>query len=106
MSATCQTCRVLLGQALDLCVRARKMDAIDRRNSALAIVSDPEAWVESGQFDRHVQRHNIQNPDQPMATRSGTVMIWMQEQYDADLADWEGRARNHLTAEFCQERQP
>lgn len=38
----CQTCRVLLGEALDLCVRARKMDAIDRRNSTLSIAADPQ----------------------------------------------------------------
>jgi hypothetical protein len=103
MEPRCQTCRVLLGQALDLCVRARKMDAIDRRASHLAISQNPDEWQESGTFDAFVADNNAQNPHRPIATKSATVLLWMQEQYDLDLADWEARARNHLTAEFCEE---
>lgn len=91
--------RALLSEGLDLCVRARKMDAMDRRQATLAISSDPEAWQESGQFDRHVARNNIENPHAPISTRSATVAIWMQDQYEKDLADWEARARKALLSE-------
>lgn len=89
-------CRKLLGEGLDLCVRARDMDATDRRKATLAVSVEPDAWVASGRFDAHVKRHNWTNPDQPIATRSGTVMLWVQDQYEKDLADWERRARRHL----------
>jgi hypothetical protein len=52
----------LLAEGLDLCVRARKMDAMDRRKAALGVVKDQDGWVESGMFDRHVERHNIEYP--------------------------------------------
>lgn len=86
----------LLSEGLDLCVRARKMDSMDRRAATLAASSNPEAWEKDGTFDRYVERHNIERPDTPIHTRSGTVHLWMQEQYDADLADWERRTRQHL----------
>lgn len=88
--------RQLLSEGLDLCVRARKMDAMDRRAATLAISREPEEWVASGQFDRYVERHNIDCPDKPIATRSGTVVLWLQEQYERDLADWERRTRQAL----------
>ncbi len=88
----------LLSEGLDLCVRARKMDAMDRREATLAISSDPEKWQESGQFDRHIARNNTENPHAPIATKSGTIALWVQEQYDRDLADWERRARAALTS--------
>lgn len=88
--------RQLLSEGLDLCVRARKMDAMDRREATLAASSDPEAWQADGLFDRYVERHNIKNPDQPIATRSGTVPLWLNDQYEKDLADWEARARKAL----------
>lgn len=91
-----QSIRDLLSEGLDLCVRARKMDAIDRRNSTLSISQDPEKWIRTGAFDRHVARHNAVNPDAPISTRSGTIALWVQEQYDSDLADWERRARRAL----------
>lgn len=87
---------VLLSEGLDLCVRARKMDAMDRRQAALDVSSCPEKWQESGMFDRYVARNNIETPHAPIATRSATVAIWMQDQYDKDLADWESRARTAL----------
>lgn len=86
----------LLAQGLDLCVRARKMDAMDLRTATLTVSIDGDAWEKSGRFDQHVARHNIVNPDQPIATRSGTVHLWLQEQYEHDLADWERRVRQHL----------
>jgi len=86
----------LLSEGLDLCVRARKMDSMDRRSATLSVSSNPEAWQKDGTFDRYVARHNIVSPDTPLHTRSGTVALWMQEQYDHDLADWERRTRAHL----------
>lgn len=88
--------RDLLSEGLDLCARARKMDAMDRRQATLAASCDPDAWQASGRFDTYVERHNVQNPDQPIATRSGTVPLWLNDQYDKDLADWEARARKAL----------
>lgn len=92
----CDTCRELLAEGLDLCVRARDMDARDRRKSNLDASSDPEGWVESGNFDRYVARHNINRPEAPISTRSATVQLWEQDQYDTDLTAWEGKARKHL----------
>lgn len=86
----------LLSEGLDLCVRARQMDAMDRRQATLAATSDPQGWIDSGRFDKHVAAHNEVNPDQPISTRCATMHIWMQDQYDKDLADWERRARNFL----------
>lgn len=91
-----ECCRKLLSEGLDLCVRARTLDAMDRRNATLSVSSDPDGWVASGIFDKYVQRHNATNPDQPIATKSGTVHLWVQDQYERDLADWERRARKHL----------
>lgn len=92
----CTECRKLLSEGLDLCVRARKMDAMDRREASLKISKQAEEWVESGHFDEYVEQHNIDRPAAPISTRSGTVMLWMQEQYDQDLYDWENRSRRHL----------
>jgi hypothetical protein len=89
-------CRALLSEGLDLCVRARRMDAIDRREASLVASSDGGEWVKSGAFDRYVARNNTVNPDQPIETRSLTVPLWLQDQYEHDLADWERRARGHL----------
>lgn len=86
----------LLSEGLDLCVRARSMDAIDRRNDTLAASRDPNAWQEGGMFDKHVKAHNEHFPDQPIATKSATVALWVQDQYEKDLADWEKRARDFL----------
>lgn len=96
MSETCPTCRDLLSEGLDLCVRARGMDAVDRRASALAASVDGEEWEKSGRFDQYVDQHNIQNPDRPIDIRSATMPLWYQVQYETDLADWERRTRHHL----------
>ena len=86
----------LLSEGLDLCVRARKMDEMDRREATLAVSSDPEEWVSSGMFDKYVEMNNRHRPDQKIASKSITVAVWLQEQYDTDLADWERRSRSFL----------
>ena len=93
---SCDTCRELLAEGLDLCVRARQMDAMDRREATLKISVDPDRWVESGLFDKHVERHNIERPHAPISTKSGTVWLWVKEQYETDLAAWEKKSRHHL----------
>ncbi len=100
-----ECCRRLLSEGLDLCIRARNLDAIDRRNATLAASSDGKAWEASGEFDRHVARHNVTNPDQHLATKSGTVHLWLQNQYETDLADWEKRTRLHLM-QGCERKSP
>ncbi len=81
--------RALLSEGLDLCVRARKLDAMVRTASiAEAGVTD---------LDRYAERHNIQWPDQPVLTKSGSPALWVSEQYDTDLDDWERRVRKALT---------
>lgn len=63
---SCETCRVLLAEGLDLCVRARKLDAETER-----------ALAASG-------------------GRCGTPALWIMDQYDRDLTAWEDRSRTHL----------
>lgn len=94
--AECERLREALSNGLDLCVRARKLDAMDRREATLAASSNPDEWQASGRFDTYVERHNRVRPDQPIATRSGTIALWVQEQYETDLADWERTARAAL----------
>ncbi len=92
----CDVCRELLSEGLDLCVRARDMDSMDRRVTTLAVSSDPEAWQASGQFARHVERHNIVHAQAPISTRSGTLPLWVQDQYEKDLYARETKSRRHL----------
>ena len=92
----CPTCALLISEGLDLCVRARKLDAIDRRQSVLKWSSDAEAWQKDGTFDRYVERHNIETPHAPIEMRCLTPQLWAQDQYERDLADWEARGRKHL----------
>lgn len=61
--------RSLLSEGLDLCVRAKKLD--DDANKAM---------IASRQ------------------TRCATPAMWVLQQYDRDLADWEKRARSELIA--------
>lgn len=88
--------RTLLSQGLDLCVRARDMEEKDRRRAALDASSDPEGWQASGKFDKYVARNNIEHPEYQIHTQSATIPLWLEEQYQADLADWERRARAAL----------
>ena len=64
--------RALLAEALDLCVRARKLDETERK------------LVEWQMRNPHV-------------TKSGSIPLWAQDQYERDLADWEARARKALS---------
>lgn len=86
----------LLSEGLDLCVRARKLDAQDRTNAAVDTAIDGKAWEESGLFAKHAAAHNALFVDQPMLSRSATLPLWMLEQYEHDLAAWERKAREHL----------
>ena len=63
--------RELLSQGLDLCVRARRMD--QRAQELLD-------W----------QSRN------PHITKSATLPLWAEEQYQTDLAEWENAARAAL----------
>lgn len=56
----------LLSEGLDLCVRARKLD------------------------------ETISAIPQVGGTRCATPALWVMDQYDRDLADWERRARKAL----------
>jgi hypothetical protein len=61
---------VILSEGLDLCVRGRTMDEQVMRA------------VEAGMGRLF-----------PGSTRCGTPAIWVQEQYDSDLKEWEAKAR-------------
>lgn len=90
------TFRDLLSEGLDLCVRARKLDSQERANITVAASADPE-WMEA-LLPRLSERHNALHPQAPMEHRSGTIPLWVQEQYEHDLADWEKRVRTALSA--------
>jgi hypothetical protein len=65
--------RLLLSEGLDLCVRARKMDEAERK----------------------LVEWQMQHPH---VTKSATIPLWAQDQYERDLADWEARVRAALAA--------
>lgn len=73
-----QRLEALLSEGLDLCVRARKIDA------GLTEKAIRDRFPESAAMYPEV------------FSRSGTPHLWVQEQYDSDLADWEKRARDFL----------
>lgn len=83
--------RGVLSEGLNLCVRARKLDAQQRTNDIVDIAG--------GEIDleRYAPRHNWLHPDAPVNTRCATVHLWVQDQYDTDLAAWERRARTTLS---------
>ena len=93
----CETCRALLSEALNLTVRGRTLDGIQRRADTLAASKDPDGWQEDGLFDRHVARHNCTcQPWNAIETRSLTPQLWAEDQFQRDLYDWEARSRGHL----------
>lgn len=92
----CDTCRELLNEALNLAVRSDQFEEQNRRRSTLAASVDAEEWEQSGMFARHVERHNIENPHIQIAPTCATMHLWVQDQYDKDLADWQTRSRAHL----------
>lgn len=94
----CDECRELLNEALNLAVRSEKFEQQIRRQATLDASVDPEGWQADGTFDRYVERHNADFPDRPIATQSMTMHLWVQDQYDKDLAAWRRKAAAHLTA--------
>lgn len=101
MSDGCSICRNLLHEALNLACRSDQFEEQNRRRAALEASSDGKKWEESGRFDDYVARHNANHPDRPIATKCVTMHLWVQDQYDNDLADWQRRARQHLSVEPC-----
>ena len=91
----CDDCAKLLSQGLDLCVRARDMDAKDRTAAAMRASSAPVEWWTMN-LSARAEAHNETFPDAPMSPRSATYPIWLEHQYQSDLADWERRSRHHL----------
>jgi hypothetical protein len=91
-----ECCRKLLSEGLDLCVRARKMDAQERTNDAKRWSVDGDAWEQSGKLAQYAERNNAVNHNQPMSLKSASLPLWLLDQYEKDLADWEMRARRHL----------
>lgn len=94
---------MLLSEGLDLCVRARKMDAHDRTDAKIEISSSPKEWWDEN-LERRADRHNAIYPDQPMSYKSATITLWVQDQYEKDLAEWERKSRKHLT-QGCADQQ-
>jgi hypothetical protein len=78
-----------LSVGLDLCVRARKLDAQDRTNIMLEEFPDID-------MERSAPRLTALQPWAPYETRSATIPVWVQEQYDRDLAEWEASTRKLL----------
>lgn len=91
----CEQCAQLLSEGLDLCVRVRSLDAQDRTNVQISRSSAPKEWWDEN-LGKRAALHNEIFPDQPMATKSATIPLWVQDQYEKDLAEWERKARHHL----------
>lgn len=84
-------CKLLLSEGLDLCVRARRLDMQERTNIVAEMAPDTD-------LERYAARHNA-DPDYahaPVTTKSATIALWVMDQYERDLAEWEGRVRKHL----------
>lgn len=94
---TCATCRDLLNEALNLACRSDQFEEQRRRQATLDASIDPDEWQNSGRFDVYVERHNATFPDQRIAPKCATMHLWVQDQYDKDLAEWQRKARQHLT---------
>lgn len=67
--------RLLLSEGLDLCIRGRELDA-------------KITEIETGLREMHAAN--------PEMTRSATLPLWVQQQYDEDVAAWEAKARKTL----------
>lgn len=67
--------RLLLAEGLDLCIRGRGLDA-------------KITEIESGLRELHASN--------PEMTRSATLPLWVQMQYDEDVAAWEVKVRKVL----------
>lgn len=78
-----------LSAGLDLCVRARRMDAQDRANN----IAEHFPGVD---LERFAARQNADDDVYQVASRSGTIALWVQDQYERDLAAWEHETRAML----------
>ena len=93
----CDECQTLLHEALDLTVRGRTLDGINRRQAQLDASGDADEWKASGRFDAYVARHNAgREPWRQIETRSLTPRLWAEDQFDRDILEWEHRARKHM----------
>lgn len=93
----CNTCTQLLNEALNLTVRGRTLDGIQRRSDNLEASVDPEGWQRDGVFDSYVEMHNAEcELWRHIETRSLTPQLWAEDQFQKDLYDWETRSRRHL----------
>ncbi len=93
---SCKTCRALLDEALNLACRSDQFEEQHRRQAQLDASLCAKEWLESGKFDEYVARYNLSNPHTKIAVKSMTPHLWVQDQYDKDLASWQDRARAHL----------
>lgn len=94
----CSDCIALMHQALNLTSRGRKLDAIRNRENVLAATSDADEWQKSGRFDKYVERHNLTcDPWREIEHLSMTVQLWVEDQFERDLHEWEKQARKHMT---------
>lgn len=93
-----ETLESLLNEALNLTVRGRNLDAIQRRADNLDVSQEPDEWIASGRFDDYVARHNCTcQPWDRIEHRSLTPQLWAEDQFQRDLHDWETRARLFLS---------
>lgn len=93
----CDTCQTLLHEALDLTLRGRTLDGINRRQAQLDASGDADEWKSSGRFDAYVAMHNAdREPWRQIETRSLTPRLWAEDQFDRDIWEWEQRARKHM----------
>ena len=93
----CDECQSLLHEALNITVRGQRLDRVNRRDDQLAASVDGAAWKASGRFDAYVEMHNHHAPEyRQIETRSLTTQMWVEDQFDKDLSDWERRARAHM----------
>lgn len=81
-----------LSKGLDLCIRARGLEAQDRTNAMVEAFPGID-------MERCAPRLNARERarEQPYLTQSATIPIWVQEQYDRDLLAWEDDTRSMLS---------
>lgn len=80
-----------LSEGLNLCVRARELESHDR--TAAMVSAFPSIDLE-----RAAPGLNALDPDMPpYRTRSLTIPLWVEEQYQRDLAAWERTTREMLS---------
>lgn len=93
---TCIRCKELLNEALNLACRSEQFEQQNRRQANLDASIDGDAWEKSGRFDQYVENYNEHHPQAMIATKSLTMHLWVQDQYDKDLLAWTNTARAHL----------